>query len=173
MTARNLAKKIAAFALSKKASDVQLLDLRKVSDVADFFVLCSADSDTQVKAVADAVTDGLAESDVHPWHREGISQKQWILLDFIDVVVHVFHKDVRKFYALEKLWGDAHIEVVTDEPPAPRAKTTAAGTKAAASRSKSGKSSPATPPKAKTAPRAKAPPAKRAKTATPRPRPKK
>ncbi len=170
MTARNLAKKIAAFALSKKASDVQLLDLRKISDVADFFVLCSADSDVQVKAVADAVTDGLAESDVHPWHREGISQKQWILLDFIDVVVHVFHKDVRKFYALEKLWGDANIEEVNDAPVAPRAK--AAAPRKKTSPASGAKDAPAGP-KAKPAPRAKAPPAKRAKPAAPRPRAKK
>ena len=115
MTSRHLAKKIAEFAFSIKASDVQLLDLRKVSDVADFFVICSADSDTQVKAIADAVLDGLAESDVHPWHREGVTQKQWILLDFVDVVVHIFHKDVRRFYGLENLWGDAKIETL--EPP--------------------------------------------------------
>jgi len=119
LTSRNLAKKIAGFAFSKKASDVQLLDLRKVSDVADFFVLCSADSDVQVKAIADSILDGLAESDVHPWHREGVSQKQWILLDFIDVVVHVFHRDARKFYGLEKLWGDAKIEALDDAVAAP------------------------------------------------------
>ncbi|HLF14122.1 MAG TPA: ribosome silencing factor [Bacteroidota bacterium] len=126
MTSRNLGKKIAGFAFSKKAFDVQLLDLRKVTDVADFFVICSADSDTQVKAIADAVVDGLAGADVHPWHREGVSQRQWILLDFIDVVVHVFHKDVRKFYGLEKLWGDAKIEILSDKPPAPRAKAATA-----------------------------------------------
>ncbi len=136
MTSRNLAKKIAGFAFSKKASDVQLLDLRKVSDVADFFVICSADSDTQVKAIADSVLDGLAESDVHPWHREGLTQKQWILLDFVDVVVHVFHKDVRRFYGLEKLWGDANIETLDDKPPTPRKKTTTPGNKAPTSRKK-------------------------------------
>ena len=137
MTSRNLAKKIAGFAFSKKAFDVQLIDLRKVSDVADFFVLCSADSDVQVKAIADAVIDGLAEADVHPWHREGVSQKQWILLDFIDVVVHVFHKDARKFYGLEKLWGDAKIETVEDEPAGPAKKA-----RAAAAKSSSGKPAP-------------------------------
>lgn len=141
MTARNLAKKIAGFAFTKKAGDVKLLDLRRVTDVADYFVVCSADSDIQVKAVADAVLDGLAESDIHPWHREGVSQKQWILLDFVDVVVHIFHKDVRKFYALEKLWGDAKIEDLTDTPkrarPAPtpaRKKTTTAGKRKTSSR---------------------------------------
>jgi ribosome-associated protein len=132
VTPRNLAKKIAGFAFSKKGFDVQLLDLRKVSDVADFFVICSADSDTQVKAIADAVLDGLAAADIHPWHREGVSQKQWILLDFIDVVVHVFHKDVRKFYGLEKLWGDAAIEELADKPPEPGKKAAAPRKKAAA-----------------------------------------
>jgi ribosome-associated protein len=125
LTSRNLAKKIAVLAFSKKAADVQLLDLRKVSDVADFFLLCSADSDVQVKAVADAIIDGMAAADVYPWHREGVSQKQWILLDFIDVVVHIFHRDVRKFYGLEKLWGDAKIETLSDAPPAVRRKTAA------------------------------------------------
>ena len=125
MTSRNLARKIAGFAFSRKAADVQLLDLRKVSDFADFFVLCSADSDVQVKAIADAIIDGMAAADVYPWHREGVSQKQWILLDFVDVVVHVFHRDARKFYGLEKLWGDAKIETLTDRKPAPRRKAAA------------------------------------------------
>jgi ribosome-associated protein len=114
---------MAALALTKKAVDVRLIDLRKVTDVADFFIVCSADSDIQVKAIADAVLDGLAESDIHPWHREGLAQKQWILLDFVDVVVHIFHRDVRNFYALEKLWGDAKIVEVTDTPKKPRAKS--------------------------------------------------
>ena len=129
MTARTLARKIAALAFSRKASDVQLLDLRKVSDVADFFLLCSADSDVQVKAIADAVIDGMAAADVHPWHREGVSQKQWILLDFVDVVVHVFHRDVRRYYGLEKLWGDAKVETLSDAANAPRRKAAAAGTR--------------------------------------------
>jgi ribosome-associated protein len=174
LTSRNLAKKIAGFAFSKKASDVQLLDLRKVSDVADFFVLCSADSDVQVKAIADAVLDGLAETDIHPWHREGVSQKQWILLDFIDVVVHVFHKDARKFYGLEKLWGDAKIEVVADEEAPPRKKAAAAvkpaagrsdaATKAqAATKSSAGAKAPAATkvPTARKSPSAGRPPAAR------------
>jgi len=130
LTSRNLAKKIAGFAFSRKASDVSLLDLRKVTDVADFFLICSADSDIQVKAIADAVLDGMAASDMYPWHREGVSQKQWILLDFVDVVVHVFHKDVRAYYGLEKLWGDAKIEHLRDTPAAkPRKKTAAPRTR--------------------------------------------
>lgn len=110
-----LAKKIAQLTLTKKAHDVVLLDLRKVSDMTDFFVVCSADSDIQVKAIADAVMDGTDELGVSAWHSEGLSQRQWVLLDYIDIVVHIFHKEVRRFYSIEKLWGDAKIETITDE----------------------------------------------------------
>ena len=115
MTAKSLAKKIANCALSKKASNITLMDLRKVTDMADFFEICSADSDVQVKAIADAVADGTDQIGITPWHREGLLQRQWVLLDYVDVVVHIFHKEARKFYNLEKLWGDAKIESVTDE----------------------------------------------------------
>ena len=127
MTPKTLARKIAQFALTKKAHAVTIMDLRKVTDMADFFVVCSADSDVQVKAVADAVADGTEELGLSPWHREGLSQRQWVLLDYVDVVVHVFHKEVRRFYGLEKLWGDAKIEVVEDgekkKPSKPRSRT--------------------------------------------------
>ena len=116
MTSRTLAKKIAQFALTKKAHAVTIMDLRKVTDMADFFVVCSADSDVQVKAVADAVTDGTELLGVSPWHREGLSQRQWVLLDYVDVVVHIFHKETRRYYGIEKLWGDGKIEVVEDTP---------------------------------------------------------
>ncbi len=122
MTPKILAKKTALFALTKKAADVTIMDLRKVTDMADFFVICSGDSDTQVKAIADAITDGMDQAGVQAWHREGLTERQWVLLDYVDVVVHVFHREARKFYGLEKLWGDAKSEVVVDEPVAPKAK---------------------------------------------------
>jgi len=116
LTPKTLAKKIAYFALTKKASNVLIMDLRKLTDMADFFVVCSADSDVQVKAIADAVIDGMETLDEPAWHQEGISQRQWVLLDYVNVVVHVFHKEMRKYYALDKLWGDAKIEEVEDKP---------------------------------------------------------
>ena len=117
MTAKNLAKKIAQLALSKKAFDIIIMDLRKLTDIADFFVICSADSDVQVKAITDVVAEGTEKIGMRPWHYEGISQRQWVLLDYVDVVVHIFHKEARKFYSLEKLWGDAVVESVMDEIP--------------------------------------------------------
>ena len=115
MRTKTIANKIAQLTLTKKAHNVVLLDLRKVSDMADFFIVCSADSDIQVKAIADAVMDGTDNLGIPAWHTEGMSQRQWVLLDYIDIVVHIFHKEARKFYSIEKLWGDAKIETITDE----------------------------------------------------------
>lgn len=116
MTAKTLARKIAQFALTKKASDVVIADLRKISSVADYFVICSAGSDTQVKAIADAVVAGTSAVGHEVWHNEGYSHLNWVLLDYVDVVVHVFHKEIRSFYNLERLWGDANFEHVQDKP---------------------------------------------------------
>ena len=119
MTSRTLAKKVAEYALSKKASDVLLMDLRKLRAPADYFVICSADSDTHAKAIADAIRIGADEMGVSLWHSEGFRALSWVLLDFVDVVVHVFKKDVRPFYNLERLWGDAKLTVVEDEAGSP------------------------------------------------------
>ena len=116
MTPKTLANKIAQLTLTKKASNIIILDLRKLTDMTDFFVVCSGDSDVQVKAIADAVIDGAEQLNEPTWHKEGFSQRQWILLDYVDVVVHIFHKEMRKYYALEKLWGDAKIEEVEEKP---------------------------------------------------------
>lgn len=120
MTPKTLAKKIAHLALTKKAHSITILDLRKLTDMADFFVVCSADSDVQVKAISDAIMEGTDNLGVPVWHQEGASQRQWVLLDYVDVVAHVFHREARKYYGLEKLWGDAKSETVEDKPPAKR-----------------------------------------------------
>ena len=113
MKPATLAKHIADFALTKKAQDVVLMNLKGLSSVTDFFVVCSADSDVQVKAIAVAVEDGLKTKGVRPWQAERGSPN-WVILDYVDVVLHVFHKHTRPFYNLEKLWGDAAIERVAD-----------------------------------------------------------
>ena len=114
MTSRTLARTIADLALSKKASEVTIMDLKKLETVADFFVVCSADSDTQVKAIASAIQSGTEEKGIAPWHTEGLRALSWVVLDYVDVVVHVFHKEARSFYRLERLWSDATVTVVGD-----------------------------------------------------------
>jgi len=100
----------------KKASDLVVLDLRKVKNgVADFFILCSGNSDKQLDAIADSVDDEVFKTlKENPWYTEGKNNKEWILLDYIDVVVHIFRKDRRQYYALETLWGDAEITEIKD-----------------------------------------------------------
>ena len=94
-------------ALDRKAYDLVVLDTAKLTSIADYFVLCSGRSDTQVQAIADAVREHLASLGVRPLAVEGYERGQWILLDFGDVVVHVFYHPVREFYDIESLWIDA------------------------------------------------------------------
>ncbi len=100
----------------KKATDIVVMDLRKVKNaVADFFVICSGNSDKQLDAIADSVDEEVYKAlKENPWHTEGKNNKEWMLLDYIDVVAHVFRKDRREFYALERLWGDAEIVEIED-----------------------------------------------------------
>ena len=116
MTSKNLAKLVANAALSKKAYDVTILDLRKLTTMTDYFVVCSVDSDTQARAVADEIKNESLEKGETSVRKEGYSEGRWVLLDYVDVVVHVFHKEMREFYNLEKLWGDAKMEYVNDDP---------------------------------------------------------
>lgn len=103
-------------ALSKKAHDVTVMDMRGVSGVADYFVMCTGDSDLQIRAIADAVDEELREKlGERPWHREGYEHLQWVLLDYVDVVIHIFSREKRAFYELERLWGDAPIELVPED----------------------------------------------------------
>jgi len=107
---KTVAKKLVEFVLGRKAEDVVLLDLRKVTTMADFFVICTARSDVQVKAIADAVIDGAREEGIKAYHVEGLEGRTWVLIDFVDVVVHVFRSEARGYYQLERLWRDAEVE---------------------------------------------------------------
>ncbi len=100
----------------KKASDIVVMDLRQVKNaVADFFVICSGSSDKQLEAISESVDEQVFKIvKEKPWHMEGKNNKEWMILDYISVVSHIFRKDRRQFYALEKLWGDAEITVIED-----------------------------------------------------------
>ncbi len=112
---KTIAKRIIKFALSKKAEDVMLFDLRKITTMTDFFVICTGGSDVQVRAIADAVIDGCKKDKISVYSVEGMDALRWVLIDLVDVVVHVFKADVRKYYHLERLWGDAIIETFNEE----------------------------------------------------------
>ncbi|HEY7213627.1 MAG TPA: ribosome silencing factor [Thermoanaerobaculia bacterium] len=96
-----------AAAEDRKAVDLKVLHLQKISDFTDYFVICGGTSERQVQAIADAVQEKLREHRVRPLHVEGYNRAQWVLLDYGDLVVHVFQEEPRRHYALERLWGDA------------------------------------------------------------------
>ena len=100
----------------KKALDIVVLDLNEVKNaVADFFVICSGSSDKQLSAIADAVDEEVFKAlKENPWHTEGKNNKEWLLIDYTTVVAHIFKRDKREFFALEKLWGDAEITRIED-----------------------------------------------------------
>lgn len=95
----------------KKADEIRVLDLRHVANsVADYFVLCSGTSDTHIDAIAESVEEEVIKIDgQHPWHKEGKNNNSWVLLDYVDVVVHIFAKESRSFYGIEDLWADADV----------------------------------------------------------------
>ena len=102
-----LAEAAALWALTEKAEDVVLLDLRGRSDVCDFFLICTGHTDVQTLAIAETVQKGLAAGGQEPLNVEGLPEGRWVLLDYFDVVIHVFQPETRAYYLLERLWGDA------------------------------------------------------------------
>jgi len=98
----------------KKGVDVKILDLRNITTIADYFVICSGESDMQVKAIADNVDKSLSDEGIKVWKKEGFKALSWVLIDLSDIVVHVFRNESRQFYNLERLWGDAPVQELKD-----------------------------------------------------------
>lgn len=107
LTADAKARVGARAALAKKAEALLVLDVQAISTIADYFVVCSGNSTTHIRTIADGVEASLKAEGAHVLHREGMPESGWLLLDYGDVIVHVFLPDTRDFYALERLWGDA------------------------------------------------------------------
>ena len=119
MSPEELTQAIAALAADKKAIDIVALDLRGIAGYTDFFLICSGGSDRQTKAIHDGVHEGMKkEHQILPRRVEGLSEARWILMDYLDCVVHVFTPDTRDYYRLEQLWGDVpRLELDLDEGP--------------------------------------------------------
>ncbi len=104
---RSRVREAVSAAEDRKAVELKVMYLEKVTDFTDYFVICSGTSDRQVQAIADAVDAALRSEGVRPLHVEGYNRAQWVLLDYGDLVVHIFQEETRRFYGLERLWGDA------------------------------------------------------------------
>ena len=100
-------RRAARAALDKRATDLVVLDVRGVSSVADYFLICSGTSATHVETISEAIRAELKSEGIRPLHVEGVAESGWVLLDYGDVLMHVFLEDTRAYYALERLWGDA------------------------------------------------------------------
>ena len=112
VSSSNLAARIAKFALDKKAEKVVSLNVKDLTNITDEFVICSSDTNIQVKAIADSIRKS---TDTKPIRVEGYEHLNWVLLDYIDVIVHIFKTAERNYYNIEKLWGDAPIREFNDE----------------------------------------------------------
>lgn len=101
--------------IDKKAEEIIVLDVREITTLTDFFIICHGGSDTQIKAITNNVIEKVREkSGEHVWRKEGLDSKKWVVLDYVDVVVHIFNEETRRFYALESMWNDANVTSIEE-----------------------------------------------------------
>ena len=115
-TSKELAHHLAAIADDKRARNIVILDMQGISTMADYFIICHGSSEKQVQAIAREIKDTASSEDIGVRRIEGFESARWVLVDLGDVIVHVFHKDDREYYQLEKLWGDAPVEYFDGVP---------------------------------------------------------
>ena len=109
LNSKNIASKIADLMVDKKALDIQILDVRKITTLTDFFVICTSESQPQSRAICNHIEDEMLKSGIKPWHKEGYEQLDWVLIDFVNIVAQIFNSESRKYYDFERLWADAKI----------------------------------------------------------------
>ena len=112
---QNDAQRISELMLEKKAVDIIMIDVRKITTLTDFFVVCTSESEPQTRAITDHINQKMKEEGVKSWHTEGYEHLDWVLIDFVHIVVHIFSKETREYYEFERLWADGKITHVKDE----------------------------------------------------------
>ena len=111
----SIAKKISKLMLDKKAYDIIIIDVAKLTSLTDFFIICTSDSAPQSRAITNHIKDQLNKHDLKPLHIEGSQELKWVLIDYISVVIHIFDKESRKYYNFEQLWSDGKIKYIKNE----------------------------------------------------------
>jgi len=114
LTEKEMSQVICAAASDKKAKDIVVMDMKNLMSSTDYFMVCSAPTATQVRAIADNIEEKMDEAGVHFNHKEGYREGEWVLLDYGDVVAHIFRQEAREYYALERLWGEAPLTPYED-----------------------------------------------------------
>lgn len=115
MTSADLAHRIVEIAREKKGQQIVTMEISKLTNIADYFIIISGDSDLHVKAITDHIETELKTGGVNLYHREGYQYLNWVLLDYVDVVVHIFRREAREYYGIERLWADAKFEFVMEK----------------------------------------------------------
>ena len=109
------AHKISELMLGKKALDIKIIDVRKITTLTDFFVICTSESEPQTRAITDHIHEQMKKDGMKAWHIEGYENLEWVLLDYVNIVVHVFSRKSRDYYDLERLWADGQIIRIHDD----------------------------------------------------------
>jgi len=115
MKSPTLIKKITSLIQDKKGYDIKIIDLKGISSLTDFFIICSSDSDPQTRAITNHIKKELSKDKIKPFQVEGLDHMEWVLMDYFDIVVHVFKKETRDFYDIERLWADAKIKTIKND----------------------------------------------------------
>ena len=112
---QKFANQIAELMLEKKALDVEIIDVSKITTLTDYFIVCTSDSDPQTRAITDHINEQMKQIGFKSWHTEGYQNREWVLIDFVNVVVHIFSKNAREYYEFERLWADGKITKIKDK----------------------------------------------------------
>ena len=112
---QQIAKQIANLMIDKKALDIQILDVRGLTTLTDFFIICTSESQPQSRAICNHIEDELLKEGIKPWHKEGFEKLDWVLIDFVNIVAQIFSRESREYYDFERLWGDAKITKIDDQ----------------------------------------------------------
>tara|TARA_B100000029_G_scaffold103487_1_gene93991 strand:+ start:1874 stop:2248 length:375 start_codon:yes stop_codon:yes gene_type:complete len=113
---KKIARLISNFMLEKKGYDIKIIHVKKITTLTDIFINCTSDSDVQSRAIANNIKKGLEKYKIKPINIEGYQSLKWVLMDYVNVTINIFQKEYRKFYNIERLWLDAEIETVKDDP---------------------------------------------------------
>lgn len=109
------AQRISDLMLDKKALDIKIIDVRNITTLTDFFVICTSESQPQTRALTDHINQTMKQEGIQVWHIEGYEYLDWVLLDYVNIVVHIFSNETRGFYDLERLWADGKITQVLEK----------------------------------------------------------
>ena len=106
---------ITTLMLEKKAQDIKIFDVRKITTLTDYFILCTSNSDPQTRAIVNHVEKTLRKNGLKASSAEGVNNNEWVILDYVDIIIHIFSKEKRSFYDLDRLWADAKINIITEK----------------------------------------------------------